>query len=191
MRSRPRFLTDADEVLVDFQTPTLDVMERVTGVRREPHDFNTWDIFTVLTPEQLEAVFAEIQSPGYCSRLQPLPGAVEGLREIQKFADVYVVTSPFFGASTWSHERTTWLGDHFGISKEDIVHTRAKHLVVGDALLDDKPDNVLSWAEHHPDGDAMLWHIPNTRNLGHEDRRVNSWEDVARRLKDAWQRTVK
>lgn len=177
MRTRPRFLCDVDEVLANFQVPMFTIAERLFGRRLTAHDFEVWDVFTGFTEEELEALYMELEKPGFCRDLQPIPGAFEAIQELRKIADVFVVTSPF-RSPTWVHERDAWLKKHFGFSRDHIVHTSAKFLVEGDAFLDDKPSHVVHWKEMHPKGRAMLWHIPNTRTLPHEDVRVHSWQQV-------------
>jgi 5'(3')-deoxyribonucleotidase len=170
---RLRFLCDVDEVLVDFQTPALAVMEEVTGIRREPSSFNAWDIFTVLSPEERAKVFQVIEQPGFCASLKPLPRAIEGIRKIREFCDIFAVTSPFH-SPTWVAERTEYLHRVFGFESHEVVHTASKHLVIGDALLDDKPSHIQGWAEAHPGGLPMLWDIPNTKGMGLDGLRVQS-----------------
>lgn len=157
-------------------------MNQVLNAFYVPEDFKEWDIFSILRPEQRDIVFASIERPGFCSRLAPIPGAVEAIQKIQEFAEVIPVTYQF-PSPTWVPERTEWLGRWFGFKANEIVFTGAKHAVVGDALLDDKPDNVRKWMQYHPEGLGMLWHIPNTRLLPHDDIRVKSWDEVISKLK--------
>lgn len=184
--SRRRFLCDADEVLFDFQEPTLDIMQKVTGRRYVANDFEVWDVFSVLSPEELKGVFAELEKPGWCTSLEPKPGTIEAIEELRSICDVYVVTSPFH-SKTWVHERYAALAKHFGFKKNEVVHTNAKHLVVGDMFLDDNPEHVDHWNAAHPGKVGMLWHIPNTRKLPYDRVRVRSWAEVvakARAFKD-------
>jgi len=173
-------LVDVDEVLADFQSPSLKIMGEVTGRNYTLSDFKTWDIFEELTPEERDLVFDQIKQPGYATQLAPTPGSQEFVRELSKLGTLYIVTSPF-ASPTWVYDRTKWLWDHFGIPSKRVVSTSAKHLVRGRALLDDKPEHVDLWQEHHPDELAMLWHIPNTTLLPHPNR-VTSWSEVLNRV---------
>ncbi len=175
--AKKRFLTDVDEVLADFQTPALGIIERLFGQRLTPYDFEVWDVFSLFDKEQKEAIFAEIAKPSFCRSLEPKPGAVEAIRELRGIADVFAVTS-HFPSSTWVHERDEWLHDLFGFERHHVIHTSAKFMVIGDALLDDNPSHIQAWMSEHPLGMGMLWHIPNTRNLGLDDVRVHTWEKV-------------
>jgi 5'(3')-deoxyribonucleotidase len=182
MRTRKRFLCDVDEVLADFQSPTFEIIGRLLKRQLTQYDYDVWDVFSLFTKEEVELLFTEIERPGFCRSLKPLPGAIDAIKELRQIADVYVVTSPFH-SETWVAERDAWLMEHFGFTRKQIVHTSAKYLVEGDAFLDDNPSHVLHWKEEHPDGLAMLWHIPNTRKLPHDDVRVFTWERVIEEVK--------
>jgi 5'(3')-deoxyribonucleotidase len=176
--------TDADEVLFDFQTPVFEMHERLHGKKLTalsyPGDY--WDMFLMFSDEERKAIFAECGQPGWCRSLKPLPGAVDAIKEIREHLDLFCVTSHFH-SKTWVHERDASLIEHFGFKKPEIVHTGAKFLVSADAMLDDKPDHVLAWSAEHPDGMAMLWPIPNTRNMPLDEFRVRGWDDVVARVK--------
>lgn len=182
-----RVLLDVDEVLADFQTPALKVMHQVTGHPWAAEDIDDWDVFSVLNPEQLAETFQVVKAAGFCSSLQPLPGAVEAVREMRSmFSDVHLVTSPFYGSPTWVQERTEWIADIFGLTDEDVTHTRAKWGVYGDALYDDKPVMHQKWVECHPGGLPLLRHLPNTRNIvtGPKVVRVYSYTEAIRHMKN-------
>jgi 5'(3')-deoxyribonucleotidase len=182
MARRKRLLIDVDEVLVDFQTPTFDIIHRLLGRRLRPEDYEVWDMFGLFTDEERTAIFTEIEQPGFCRALKPTPGARLAVEELRSLVDVFPVTSHFH-SQTWVHERDASLKEHFGFTKREIVHTGAKFLVAGDYFLDDNPSHVEGWVAEHPDGCGMLWHIPNTRTLGFEDIRMHSWGGVIERIK--------
>jgi 5'(3')-deoxyribonucleotidase len=179
---KKRLLVDVDEVLADFQTPVLDIVHRLYGRKLTPYDFDSWDLFAAFSKEERNEIFQHISVPGFCSTFLPKPGAVEAIAEIKKFADVTPVTRPF-PSQTWVHDRMLWLYEHFGFREPEIVNTAAKHLVYGDAILDDNPQHVIEWQGTHPQGVGMLWHIPNTRNLTQYDHlRVRTWDEVVQKV---------
>jgi 5'-nucleotidase len=179
---RKRLLIDVDEVLADFQTPTLEALERLCGKKLTPEDYEVWDMFSLFTEDEKKTVFAEVEKPGFCRNLEPKEGAFDAVMELRKLVDVYAVTS-HFSSPTWVYERDQWLIDLFGFKRKEIVHTSAKFLVAGEFYVDDNPDHVTKWAEEHPGAVAMLWHIPNTRKLGMDNIRMRSWPEVIDRVK--------
>jgi 5'(3')-deoxyribonucleotidase len=184
MTHRKRFLFDADEVLFDFQSACFDILRKFNGRVLTADDYLVWDFFVELTTEEKAHVRAEVSKPGFCRNLKPLGWAQDAVTTIRELVDVYAVTSPW-DSPTWVYERNEALKEHFGIDKKHIVQTSAKYLVRGDFFLDDNPDHVTHWASEHPHGVAMLWHIPNTRKLGHEEFRVRSWAEVLDRVRKA------
>ncbi len=175
-------LVDVDEVLVDFQNAALRLLERMCGRIIRPDDYEVWDMFTLFTEEEKRTVIAEIEKPGFCRALRPKEGAIAAVSELRSVVDVFAVTS-HFTSPTWVHERDAQLMEEFGFKRREIVHTSAKFLVAGEFFLDDNPSHVGAWADEHPQGYAMLWHIPNTRKLGFDDIRVKSWAEVLERVK--------
>lgn len=176
-------LFDVDEVLLDFQTPLFDIIEELTGVRYQAEDFQVWDIFEAFDQDTKNKIWKQIERPGWCYSLKPFRAAQAALEEFRSWGnvDIYALTSPHHGL-TWYYERVEALKKHFGIDKKHVVQTAAKHMVRGDAFVEDNPDHCLAWRNKHPKGAAMLWHVPNTRTLGHEDIRVRSWQEILDRI---------
>lgn len=173
-----RVLLDVDGVIADFIGGFRERAERICG-RLMPDTCAEWDICKAwgLTPEEQSAVWLSMDRPGVAASLQPLPGAVAGVVELACTADVYFVTSPVWSSPTWSHDRERWLINLFG--KElgsKCVHTRHKHLVAGDALVDDKPSNVNSWRRAHPAGHGFIWHA--SYNTGEGGPRLYGWNEL-------------
>jgi 5'(3')-deoxyribonucleotidase len=183
MTQRKRFLFDADEVLLDFQNACFEILRKFNGRVLTAQDYLVWDFFVELTPEENAHVRGEVSKPGFCRHLKPLPGAQEAVTKIRELVDVFALTSPW-DSPTWVYERGESLKEHFGFAKKHVVQTSAKYLVGGDFFLDDNPDHVTHWAEEHPNGVAMLWHIPNTRQLGLNQFRVRSWDEVLDKVRN-------
>ena len=175
---KPTFLSDVDEVLGDFQTPVLAVMSKILGKTMRPQDFTAWDIFAGQPIEVIQEVRRYVEAPGFCYSIQPREGAKDFILELREQCEVYAVTSPWH-SQHWMWERTQWLMDHFGFKKQEIVHTSAKFLCTGDFLLDDNPDHCEKWAKRHTNGEALLFHIPNTRDIQTErSTRVYTWPEI-------------
>lgn len=180
---RKRLLIDVDEVLGNLQTPIFEIVHRLFGKKMTPFDYDGWDLFGIFSEAEQRGIFREMRKPGFCSSIQPTPGAVEVIHELRKHVDVYPVTSPF-DSHTWVSERYAWLHRHFDFERKEVVFTGSKFLVVGDAFLDDNPDHVTSWSEAHPEKLAMLWHLPNTRTLTQYDYlRVKSWDALLEKVR--------
>jgi 5'(3')-deoxyribonucleotidase len=179
-----RILLDCDEVICDYCTPALAFVLERFGVHTDTAQLETWDIFQSLSLEQRSTFEEEFYCEGRCAAMIPYPGAVEAVQELRRHAEVVVVTRPPRHTRHWVHERTLWLIEQFGFDHETIVHTWAKHLVVGDMLIDDNPENVIKWQAYHPRGAGLLWATPNTDRIAACDGfRVRTWDEVIARIK--------
>ncbi len=162
--NRPRVLLDCDGILFDFVTPALKIIKEVTGIVATAEDITEWDMMAGLglTKRQGGECYDRMRDEGYCRNLPVYPGAQEGVDALLRFCDVHPVTAPFF-SKTWVHERDGALKNYFGFSRQDVVHTSAKHLVSGDYLVDDKTDTLIAWHAEHITRHAVLWDHPYNR----------------------------
>lgn len=175
--NKPVILFDADGFLLDFATPALRIASEIVSLDIRgvvDHDyfkleyFNTWDLFEKIGKEYESACYAEYEKPGFCAAFEPYPGAVEGVREAKKMADVVVVASPLH-SPTWCHERKQSLLTHFGIPGKDVIFASRKTLVNGRMLVDDRPSHVEEWARAHQEhAVGIIWHQPYNRHHGIE-----------------------
>jgi 5'(3')-deoxyribonucleotidase len=184
---KSRVLLDCDGVLSDFVGGFLSVVNRICSSAFTPEHITEFDICKSLgvTPEQAAEAFRAVsETRGFALGLQPLPGAIEGVRQLREIADVYIVTSPWNSNPTWTHEREAWLKEHFDIPHSHVIHTSAKHLVVGDVLVDDKTSTLVAWEAAHPRGVAIQWLTPHNRRDEWSGWTTRSWDCVARRVKE-------
>ena len=173
---------DVDGVLADLLGPLFEFFNARYGTAYAVSHMTGWDI-TDLVPDGDEAGFwADFgREVRVHDRLEAYPGAVEGMRELAKGAEVYVVTTYLHSAPTWVYDRDAWIMKRFGIPKSRMVHTAAKYVFGGRMLLDDKPQNVEEWQGEHPSGKGVLWRQPYNesvalgRGIGYEAR---SWPEV-------------
>lgn len=176
-KRKRRALIDVDGVCCDFIGGALATIERVTG-RPPPADvLEDWDMFRSYEGEEKKAIYAAFEEKDWCYSLEVLPGAYDGIRRLQLMGvDVYFVTAPW-NSRHWAYERTAWLQMHFGVNRNQVIHTNAKHVCVGDVFVDDKYEHILDWKEHHPAGVPILWSAPYNVRQNYEIR-TNSWEFV-------------
>lgn len=137
---------DVDGVLIDFAAPALAFLASV-GRRKTYDQIKTWDIFE--GDEELEDEFKEtvVSQPGYCYSLEPLPGAIDFVRRARERYDVQVITTPY-DVPYWFDERKSSLVDNFGMPRSAITFTHHKEFIEGDALVEDKVENVVRWYDN-------------------------------------------
>lgn len=173
---KPIVLLDVDEVLADFVGRVLELVRRITGRNVTREEITCWDIAVALklTPEEAAEKARLIKEPGFCAGLEPLPGAIDGVREIREYADVRAVTSPF-KSKTWASEREEWLCEHFGFRREQIVQTPGKDIVFGDVLIDDKLETCQNWQARWRESTAILFSCPWNQDRGWSGEYTRGW----------------
>lgn len=136
---------------------------------------------------------------GWCAALKPTPGSIEAVRALREIAHVEVVTSPLKTSPTWMAERVEWLERFYGFDYDEVHFVTKKFRVVGDFLIDDKPEHIAEWAagmarlrEDEVAGanrvpHALLWDMPYNQGTPPElpglpgpavVARVKSWDQV-------------
>lgn len=180
-------LIDVDNVLADFTTMYLRLVRSRIG-RELPEDFvvDCWDHARAcgLTPEEEAEVDAALAIRGLARMMDPLPGAVEGVKALlAEGLEVHFVTAPFLKSPTWDHDRRTWLLEHFGDVGKRVTFTHDKYLVDGLLLIDDNPRNCFEYVSYtaaRAERAAIMWAQPHNKNEKLRDRvtRLNTWEAV-------------
>lgn len=177
---RKEVLVDCDGPLALFDQAMLDIVFDLTGRRYMLEDIKGWEIFESIEidkPEVRKDAYNRIKAKGGCLGIPVNGGAQDGLKALQKKADVIICTSPFYGGETWVHEREMWLKEHFKIDGKEIIHARRKYHIAGDMLIDDKPEHLEKWSLRFPAGMPLLWSTTGNRGI-EAFNRVSTWGEV-------------
>lgn len=158
---RPRVLLDCDGVLADFVGGCRRALERLGYEEHAATLAPDRNIFEGLPEHVRKHLLDTIVGPRFCAELEPMPFALDAVRELVDLADVYVVTSPWWSSPHWVHERCGWIVRYFEIPHARQVHTSAKELVDGDHFVDDHDSQIARWRATHPRGLAHHWDRPN------------------------------
>jgi 5'-nucleotidase len=84
--------------------------------------------------------------PEIFALMDPVDGAVEALKELDKHFDLYILsTAPWDNPNAWKQKRD-WIERYFGEGKENIFYKKVilshhKNLNSGEILIDDRPNN--------------------------------------------------
>lgn len=152
-------LLDCDGVLADFTGGVLKVVNKRSGTNWKPADVKTFKISENIGISN-SLIYEIAGAAGFCMSLKPYPGAKEGVAELKRKHDVYVVTSPITSSPTWVYERTKWLKKHFSIDDDHVINASCKERINGDMLVDDKAENLERWKKQWPAAKAFLWGRP-------------------------------
>lgn len=177
---RQRVGVDVDGVLLDFEAWTVIVLSEMGVDPAAIVARDGWDWDHLIPEGRVGEFYDRLGAAGGHDRMLPFAGAAEGIRQLEEVADVYILTSHLASGRTWVWERDRWLLRHFGISRNRVIHTPAKHTFAGLALIDDKPEHVETWAAEHPRGLPILWSAPYNLRSSTSGRivRAASWSEV-------------
>lgn len=170
MLTRPRILLDVDGVLTHgFVETVCRMLREYEGFDNRdmafPEHVDQWDIMRALKVPALleEKVYDRMKEPGVAMTFEPIPGSQEFVAELNQWAEVYAVTSPM-GGPHWAHDREDWLFKHYEMPRRRVASIRAKHIIYGHALVDDKLSHLVEFTEEWPRSMGILFRIPPNRH---------------------------
>lgn len=137
-------LVDMDGVLADWggsYSRHLDRNLAPVTIRRHQQQ-QSFDLFEGVDPEHHHHIHKIMEHPGFYAELEPIEGAAQALDDmLWNGFDVRIVTSPWPSNPTCASDKLDWAEEHLGHGwAKRVVITSDKTIVVGDYLIDDKPD---------------------------------------------------
>lgn len=131
---------DMDGVLVDFNS----------GVRK-------------FGPDVLASYDGQYDNiPHIFSKMDPMPGAIEGFKSLQEKYDVYVLTTAPWRNETALQDKKDWLNRYLGdLIRKKVIFCHRKDFLRGDYLIDDREvpkfqgKQLLFGSEEYPDWDSI------------------------------------
>uniref|UniRef100_A0A9L0KIV8 5',3'-nucleotidase, mitochondrial n=1 Tax=Equus asinus TaxID=9793 RepID=A0A9L0KIV8_EQUAS len=143
-----RVLVDMDGVLADFEGGFLRKYrarfpDQPFIALEDRRGFWVSEQYGRLQPGLSEKAISIWESENFFFDLEPLPGAVEAVKQMANLenTDVFICTSPIRMYKYCPYEKYAWVEKHFGPDfLEQIVLTRDKTVVSADLLIDDRPD---------------------------------------------------
>lgn len=185
-----RFLIDCDGVIAKWSKMFEKVCLEHFDIEVPIFDGKNWDIFEY--PEIIEnkdRIWSYmLSSPGLIYNLEKYEYTDELLAKLRERGEVICVTSIVVNTSGfgtpdekvipgyYADERIRWLINKAGFSKEDIILAYKKYTIEGTMLIDDKPGNVIQWADRWYNKNLkipVLWQPPEKKMSVDDDRIFN------------------
>lgn len=185
-----RFLIDCDDVIAQWFKMFTNVCFDHFGIQVPVCDGVNWDVFNY--PEIVEnkdRIWSYLLgTPGLIYNLEKYDYTDELLSKLRERGEVICVTSIVvntsgFGTADektipgyYADERIRWLIDKAGFSREDIILAYKKHTIEGTMLIDDKPGNIIKWADRWYNSGLkvpVLWQPPEKKITVNDDRIVH------------------
>lgn len=169
-------LIDQDDTLVDFGGSVHKVVEEKYNIVVPPlskrDNFNLLTTIPGLTQEMVMEIF---HTAGFYRNLEPLPGAIEALKEMRELGvNAFICTSPIYTNESCASDKISSLREHHGDwwGNRAII-TKDKTLIRGDYLIDDK-QNITGLIK--PEWEQVVYDQPYNQNLV-ENKRIFNWAD--------------
>ncbi|XP_019512301.1 PREDICTED: 5'(3')-deoxyribonucleotidase, mitochondrial isoform X2 [Hipposideros armiger] len=188
-----RVLVDMDGVLADFEGGFLKKFrarfpDQPFIALEDRRGFWLSEQYGRLQPGLSEKAISIWESENFFFDLEPLPGAVEAVKQMANLenTDVFICTSPIKMYKYCPYEKYAWVEKHFGPDfLEQVVLTRDKTVVSADLLIDDRPD--ITGAEPKPSWEHVLFTACHNRHvqLQPPGRRLHSWADDWKAILDS------
>ena len=153
------FLIDCDGILANFSEKARADLKNRYGIE-VTCDGKNWDYFDYpeVLPHKYDMWNYIVNTKGWVRGLNKYDYAEELVSRLREFGKVICISAvppgPYFAC-----ERIDWLIEELGFNKRDILLGYPKNLVSGDVFIDDKPANVVAWAQRWY-GVPVLWNAP-------------------------------
>lgn len=145
-------LVDMDGILCDVMTPWLDGIYKKTGVRAQLEDVKRWGIESCAPLDRVPKadIFSVIDESGFMSALKPIPGALDGFREIWDRGETYITTARH--ARNALPETRDWIEAYLPYVNfaREVIFIHAKWLIAADVIIDDKGETLAEYHVMHP-----------------------------------------
>jgi 5'(3')-deoxyribonucleotidase len=136
-----------DEVLFQFVEAVLERWNNEYDTTFKRDDINAWFMEDTLGPGSYAVITKWINEPNFFENLRPIPGAIEGLRELMKRGhDVVIATSVSGDVENAYDSKRRSLAKHVPeFDMKNFICTSRKGLLRGDVLIDDAAHYLADW----------------------------------------------
>ncbi len=154
-----RILIDMDSIIVNLDEAWYPEINRRFGDELTTEKVTSWDVPSFSKGGQ--AIYSILKEPGFYASLKPLPGAIEGMRELLADPRYEVFILSYAPNAQAFKEKADWLAQWLPeLEFRRIIFCYAKWLVQGDVLFDDAPHNLRDWQDAHPWGQTATIRYP-------------------------------
>lgn len=141
-----RILVDQDGVLAQWHERMLELYNKEYGISFTPDQISRWK-FSENFPGSRDHIPIDYRK--FYRELEPVPGAIEGMRELVRAGhDVTIATAVSHEAPESYVGKVEWVKNHLPfLHPKHVIAVTRKELLEGDILLDDGPHNIVAWDE--------------------------------------------
>lgn len=152
-------LCDMDSIIVNLTQKWLDLYNKDHNDSLTVDDMVHWDMAHNVKIGR--KIYDYLYSHEFFKHVDPIPGALEALKEIHGKGHNLVVLSAPSWPGTSASDKISWIKHHLPwFNKRDIILGHNKHLVKGDVFIDDSPSNITAYRAHWPQSKIMTISYP-------------------------------
>jgi 5'(3')-deoxyribonucleotidase len=170
---------DIDGVCVNpTEDPFLPRVNQLEGTHYTLADITTFDYRDCLPLKHAQMIMEMWADPKLYDDMQPDPKAVAAIARMRRFSRVVALSTPTIGHS--DSKLRFLIRPPLSFPKKDIIILFDKSLVIGDVLIDDNIENLLSF-----NGEmicfAQQWNLTWDPDLG---LRTNNWRRIVPKIRE-------
>jgi len=141
-----RLIIDQDEVLAEWLDKVIEIHNKRCGTTYKKSDVDSWDVSKALGPEYAKTVDLCYSDPDFYSSLLPVPGALEGMRELNRLGhDLIIATATPAKAKNAVAAKAFWIEQYLPwFEYRNFVSISRKNLIQADMILDDGAHNIVA-----------------------------------------------
>ncbi len=131
IKTKRILLVDMDDVLCDWSGKVT----KVTGIPvvRRPDGMAKWTEYQHQIVSDLE------KTEHFYLQIDPIPYAVKAIKYLNKYFEIYVVSTPSWNNPSSFTDKRLWIETHFGtLLDKKLILTHRKDLIIGDIIIDDR-----------------------------------------------------
>jgi len=170
-------LIDLDDTLGTLLECWLELYNKKYDDNLQPQNILSWGITDFIKPEAVDDMYELLKTPELFSEMiQPKEDSVEATDILSKFYNIYIVTACVYPQNIV--EKFKWIERFFPhISTDNIITAKNKSLIVGDYIIDDYLENLVT----SKCDKKLLFFAPHNvfAEITNESiTRINNWEYV-------------
>jgi 5'(3')-deoxyribonucleotidase len=183
----PRLLLDMDGIIADFNLYSVRTYNEIHKAGLDENKIHEYlgdheVIHDSIDPKLFRKPYRD---PGAFINLPVIKGSQEAVARLEKYFDIYVVTTQYYGNPTCVHEKHVWLQRHFPSIADKGIFTKHKYMVHGEILVDDRPSNCSTYKIHNPDALTASLTYPWSDKKA-TDILAPTWEELAQSILEAF-----
>lgn len=183
-----RIIVDLDSIVVDFMEGLWDSIEAEHGIRGTTDTVTDFYGLHKGLPDDFKGdTNSHFHRPGFFEGLQPLAGAIEGLKRLTAAGHEIVIASSHCTPHS-AAEKILWCKEQLPfVDQKKIFIGHSKYMISGDVLIDDHIANAKAFREAQPNALILTIAYPYNKDDGDVyHQRVDGHRDPGK----AWEEIV-